>query len=103
VSYNEKHNHENGEDNRDGANDNLSWNCGAEGPSSDPEIEALRNRQVKNFLALLLLATGTPMLVRRDSGTEGPTAITSRSAPRCSARRPASRSRAREDGASTVT
>jgi len=66
VSYNEKHNHENGEDNRDGANDNLSWNCGAEGPSSDPEIEALRNRQVKNFLALLLLATGTPMLLMGD-------------------------------------
>ena len=66
VSYNAKHNQENGEDNRDGANENLSWNCGVEGPSDDPEIEGLRNRQVKNFLALLLLATGTPMLMMGD-------------------------------------
>ena len=50
VSYNEKHNEANGEDNRDGANDNRSWNCGVEGPTDDPAIEALRNRQVKNFL-----------------------------------------------------
>jgi glycogen operon protein len=62
VSYNEKHNHANGEDNRDGSNDNLSWNCGVEGPSSDPAVEALRNRQVKNFLAVLMLSAGTPML-----------------------------------------
>ena len=52
VSYNDKHNEANGEDNRDGADDNLSWNCGVEGPTDDPAIEALRNRQVKNFLAL---------------------------------------------------
>ena len=58
VSYDHKHNQENGEDNRDGANDNLSWNCGVEGPSDDPEIEALRNRQVKNLLALLLAGDG---------------------------------------------
>jgi glycogen operon protein len=66
VSYDHKHNEANGEDNRDGANDNLSWNCGAEGPSGDPAIEALRNRQVKNFLTLALLAAGTPMLLMGD-------------------------------------
>ncbi|NLX97186.1 MAG: glycogen debranching protein GlgX [Rhodopirellula sp.] len=66
VSYNEKHNEANGEQNRDGANDNFSWNCGIEGPSSDPEIERLRDRQVKNFLALNLLAVGTPMLLAGD-------------------------------------
>ena len=56
VSYNRKHNEANGEDNRDGADDNRSWNCGVEGPTDDPAVEALRNRQVKNFLALTLLA-----------------------------------------------
>jgi glycogen operon protein len=66
VSYNHKHNEENGEGNRDGMNDNLSWNCGAEGPIDDPEIEALRNRQVKNFLVLNMLAFGTPMLLMGD-------------------------------------
>ena len=66
VSYNHKHNQANGEDNRDGPNDNLSWNCGAEGPSEDPAVEALRNRQCKNVLALLLLAVGTPMLLMGD-------------------------------------
>ncbi|KKO19227.1 MAG: glycogen debranching enzyme GlgX [Candidatus Brocadia sp.] len=66
VSYNEKHNEANGEDNRDGSNDNLSWNCGAEGPTDDPQIEQLRNRQVKNFLAITLLAAGTPMLLMGD-------------------------------------
>jgi glycogen operon protein len=66
VSYNHKHNGDNGENNRDGSNDNLSWNCGAEGPTNDPKIEALRNRQVKNFLALELLAAGTPMLLMGD-------------------------------------
>jgi glycogen operon protein len=66
VSYDRKHNEDNGEDNRDGSNDNLSWNCGAEGPSEDPAIEALRNRQVKNFFALELLAAGTPMLLMGD-------------------------------------
>jgi glycogen operon protein len=66
VSYNDKHNEANGEDNRDGANDNESWNCGAEGPTDDPAIEGLRNRQVKNFLATSLLAVGTPMLLMGD-------------------------------------
>jgi len=66
VSYNHKHNEANGENNRDGSDDNLSWNCGVEGPSDDPEIEALRNRQVKNFLALTMLAVGTPMLLMGD-------------------------------------
>jgi glycogen operon protein len=73
VSYNSKHNQDNGFENRDGANDNYSWNCGCEGPSSDPEVEALRQRQIKNLLAILLLAQGTPMLllgdeVRRSQG-----------------------------------
>jgi len=73
VSYNTKHNEANGEGNRDGANDNRSWNCGAEGPTDDPEIERLRNRQVKNFLAVNLLSLGLPMLnmgdeVRRTQG-----------------------------------
>ncbi|MCU0395119.1 MAG: glycogen debranching protein GlgX [Chitinophagaceae bacterium] len=66
VSYNEKHNEDNGEQNRDGSNDNLSWNCGAEGPSDDPDIEQLRSRQIKNFLAVNLLALGTPMLLMGD-------------------------------------
>ena len=66
VSYNDKHNEANGESNRDGSNDNLSWNCGAEGPTDDAAIEALRNRQVKNFLALEMLAAGTPMLLMGD-------------------------------------
>jgi isoamylase len=66
VSYNDKHNEANGEQNRDGSNDNLSWNCGAEGPTDDPAIEGLRNRQVKNFLAFTLLAAGTPMLLMGD-------------------------------------
>ncbi len=66
VSYNEKHNEENGEDNRDGANDNRSWNCGVEGPSNDPAIENLRNRQVKNFLTVTMLSLGVPMIVMGD-------------------------------------
>ena len=66
VSYNWKHNEENGEDNRDGTDNNLSWNCGAEGPTQDPAVERLRNRQVKNFLTLTLLAVGTPMLLMGD-------------------------------------
>jgi isoamylase len=66
VSYNQKHNEDNGEDNRDGRDDNLSWNHGAEGPTEDPAIEDLRNRQVKNFLAITLLALGTPMLLMGD-------------------------------------
>ena len=66
VSYERKHNEANGETNRDGSDDNHSWNCGAEGPTDDPHIEALRNRQIKNFFALTLLATGTPMLLMGD-------------------------------------
>jgi glycogen operon protein len=66
VSYNEKHNEANGEQNRDGANDNRSWNCGTEGPTDDPAIERLRNRQVKNFLTLTVLSLGMPMLLMGD-------------------------------------
>ncbi len=66
VSYNQKHNEENAEQNRDGMNENLSWNCGAEGPAEDPAIEALRCRQIKNFLALTMIAFGTPMLLMGD-------------------------------------
>ena len=66
VSYNGKHNQENGEDNRDGSDSNLSWNCGVEGPTDDQTIERLRNRQVKNFLALTLLSVGAPILLMGD-------------------------------------
>ena len=66
VSYNDKHNEANREENRDGSNDNLSWNCGFEGPTDDPEVERLRNRQVKNFLTLTLLSVGAPMLLMGD-------------------------------------
>lgn len=66
VSYNDKHNMENGEDNRDGDNHNRSWNCGEEGPSENPEIVNLRNRQKRNFLATLFLSQGVPMLVAGD-------------------------------------
>lgn len=66
VSYNSKHNEANKEDNRDGCNDNLSWNCGAEGPTNDVAIETLRNRQIKNFLALTLLSIGAPMVLMGD-------------------------------------
>jgi glycogen operon protein len=66
VSYNSKHNEANGEDNRDGSNDNSSWNCGVEGRTDDPAVEILRNRQVKNFLTLNLLAVGRPMLLMGD-------------------------------------
>ncbi|MHB8120761.1 MAG: glycogen debranching protein GlgX [Desulfuromonadaceae bacterium] len=66
VSYNHKHNEKNGEKNRDGADSNVSWNCGFEGPTDDPAIEKLRNRQVKNFLAVTLLALGTPMILMGD-------------------------------------
>ena len=62
VSYNEKHNEANGEDNRDGENNNLSWNCGVEGPTDDPAIRELRERQKRNFLATLLLSQGVPMI-----------------------------------------
>ncbi len=66
VSYDVKHNEENGEDNRDGNGDNMSWNCGAEGNTADPEINALRERQAKNFLAILMLSRGVPMLLAGD-------------------------------------
>jgi len=66
VSYNGKHNEENGEGNRDGADDNRSWNCGAEGPTDDPGVEKLRNRQVKNFLTVTLLSLGMPMILMGD-------------------------------------
>ena len=66
VSFNAKHNEANGESNRDGADYNISWNCGVEGASSDPEVDRLRNRQIKNFLTLTLLAIGTPMLLMGD-------------------------------------
>jgi len=66
VSYNEKHNEANGEENRDGANDNRSWNCGVEGPSDDPGVEKLRNRQVKNFLTVTMLSVGMPMILMGD-------------------------------------
>ncbi len=66
VSYNGKHNDANGEDNRDGTDDNRSWNCGAEGETDDPEVLALRRRQQRNLLATLLLSQGVPMLVAGD-------------------------------------
>jgi isoamylase len=65
-SYNEKHNEANGEDNRDGTDDNRSWNCGAEGPTDDPEVLSLRRRQQRNLLATLLLSQGIPMLLGGD-------------------------------------
>src|SRR6201999_1958384 len=66
VSYNDKHNEANLEDNRDGTDDNRSWNCGAEGPTDDPEVTAVRARQQRNFLATLLLSQGVPMLLGGD-------------------------------------
>jgi isoamylase len=66
VSYNDKHNEANGEDGRDGADDNRSWNCGVEGPTDDPEVTALRERQQRNLLATLLLSQGVPMLLHGD-------------------------------------
>ncbi|MGO9743924.1 MAG: glycogen debranching protein GlgX [Roseiarcus sp.] len=66
VSYNEKHNWANGEGNNDGANDNNSWNCGAEGPTDDSRIEKFRSQQIKNFLSLMLLSQGIPMFCAGD-------------------------------------
>jgi glycogen operon protein len=66
VSYNEKHNESNLEDNMDGSDDNRSWNCGVEGPTDDPEITTLRQRQMRNFLTTLFLSQGVPMLVGGD-------------------------------------
>jgi glycogen operon protein len=68
VSYNDKHNDANGEDNNDGESHNRSWNLGAEGPTDDPEILALRARQQRNFLTTLLLSQGVPMLLHGDEG-----------------------------------
>jgi isoamylase len=66
VTYNEKHNESNGEDNKDGTTDNRSWNCGAERPTDDPQINKLRERQIRNMLATLLLSQGTPMMLAGD-------------------------------------
>ncbi|HUP49871.1 MAG TPA: glycogen debranching protein GlgX, partial [Thermoanaerobaculia bacterium] len=66
VSYNEKHNEANGEDNSDGADDNRSWNCGAEGPTDDPNVNALRGRQQRNFMTTLFTSQGVPMLLGGD-------------------------------------
>ena len=66
VSYDQKHNEANGEDNRDGMDDNRSWNCGVEGPTDDPAVEKLRNRQVKNFLTTTMLSLGVPMILMGD-------------------------------------
>ena len=66
VSYNDRHNEANGENNQDGTSNNLSWNCGAEGPTDDPEIKKLRERQKRNFLATLFFSQGTPMLLAGD-------------------------------------
>jgi glycogen operon protein len=66
VSYDRKHNKPNGEDNRDGSEDNRSWNCGVEGPTQDPAIEKLRTRQVKNFFTVTMLSVGLPMMLMGD-------------------------------------
>src|SRR5207244_2367874 len=65
-AYNGKHNEANGENNNDGANDNSSWNCGWEGPTDDPDLHALRRRQMKNAIAMLLVSQGVPMLLMGD-------------------------------------
>jgi isoamylase len=66
VSYNDKHNETNAENNQDGSSDNRSWNCGLEGPTDDADISSLRGRQLRNFLATLLLSQGTPMILAGD-------------------------------------
>ena len=66
VSYDGKHNEGNGENNRDGADDNRSWNCGVEGPTDDPAVDTLRTRQVKNFLTVTMLSAGMPMMLMGD-------------------------------------
>src|SRR4029077_10819782 len=66
VSYDHKHNDANREDNKDGSDNNISWNCGAEGPTDDPNINALREKQKRNFLATLLFSQGVPMLCGGD-------------------------------------
>jgi glycogen operon protein len=67
VSYNSKHNEANGEDNRDGTDNNRSWNCGVEGPTDDPDVNRLRAQQKRNFLATLFLSQGVPMLLAGDA------------------------------------
>jgi isoamylase len=69
VSYDDKHNEANGEDNRDGTDDNRSWNCGVEGPTDDPDVLELRSRQRRNFIATLLLSEGVPLLLGGDEFT----------------------------------
>jgi glycogen operon protein len=66
VAYNEKHNESNGENNQDGDNHNESWNCGVEGPTTDPEIKALRYRQIRNAIAMLMVSQGIPMILMGD-------------------------------------
>src|SRR5262249_44090272 len=66
VSYNEKHNEANGDENRDGESHNRSWNCGVEGPTDEPAVNALRAQQQRNFMATLLLSQGVPMLLCGD-------------------------------------
>ena len=66
VSYNDKHNEANGEDNRDGENHNNSWNCGWEGDCDDPAVNSLRHRQVKNAVTLLMVSQGIPMVLSGD-------------------------------------
>ncbi len=66
ATYNDKHNEANGEDNKDGSSSNESWNCGVEGPTDDPAINALRDRQIRNMLATLLFSRGTPMILAGD-------------------------------------
>jgi glycogen operon protein len=66
VAYNDKHNEANGEGNRDGVNENLSWNCGVEGPTDDPAVNAFREQQLKNFASVLFLSQGVPMFVAGD-------------------------------------
>jgi glycogen operon protein len=90
VRYNDKHNEANCEDNKDGSSDNRSWNCGAEGPTDDPAIDAVRERQIRNFLATLLLSQGTPMML---AGDEFDLPMHARSRrKRCSSTHPAIRS-----------
>ncbi len=71
VSYNGKHNEENGENNRDGCDSNLSYNCGFEGATANPQIERMRNRQIRNFILTLLISQGTPMLLAGDEFRRG--------------------------------
>ena len=66
MSYRDKHNEANGEDNRDGTNENFSENCGAEGETANAQIESIRKRQIKNFLLTLLISRGVPMLLGGD-------------------------------------